>query len=144
MGLLGAAVRIMIEIYARPQLMTAMPFLQRELVQREQLNLIGGPRPFVKEVPAPALRTDQHVFWALAVGIAVETGVAKYGAQKRPGAELVGVGSPDGHSSLAVIGRGRLRHQRADVSELPAVREPIHTQRQQVPRRKHRLEGCQR
>src|SRR6516162_3414810 len=144
MGLVYAAVRAMIEIHAGPQLMTAMPFLQCELVHGEQLNLIGRPLPRVKEVAAPALRTDQHVFRALAVGIAVEKGVSKYGAQEGPGAELIGVGSPDGHSSLAVIGRGRLRHQRTDVSELPAVRETVHTYRQEVPRRKHRLEVGQR
>src|SRR3974377_1653741 len=111
----------MIEVYGDLELMTAMPFLLRKLVDGEQFDLIGGPRPGVKEVATPALRTDHHVFRALAVGIAVETSVSKYGAQERPGAELVGVGSADGHASLAVVGRGRLRHQRADVSELSAV-----------------------
>src|SRR6516225_7246893 len=110
MRLVCAAVRAMIVIDADPQLMTAMPFLQRELVDGKQFNLIGGPLPGVKEVAAPAFGTDQHVFRALAVGIAVETSVSKYRAQEGPGAELVGVGSPDGYSSLAVIGRGRLRH----------------------------------
>src|SRR5262245_52399761 len=122
----------MIEIYADLQLMTAMPFLRLKLVDRKQFNLMGGPLPGVKEVAAPTLRTDQHVFRALAVGIAVETGVPKYGAQERPGAELVRVGNPDGHPALAVIGRGRLRHQRANVSELSAVREPVHAYRQEV------------
>src|SRR5271167_24915 len=98
----------MIEIYADLQLMTAKPFLLRKLVNGEQFHLIGGPRPGVKEIATPALRTDHHLFRALAVGIAVETAVSKYGAQKRAGAELVSVEGPDGHPPLAVIGRGCL------------------------------------
>ena len=93
----------MAEIRAHFQLVAAPPLPQRKFVYRQKLELIGGPRPGVEEVAAPPFGCDQHVFRALAVGVAVKSGVAKYRAQERAGTELVAVIGPDGCSSLPIV-----------------------------------------
>src|SRR6516225_4079845 len=134
MRIAGTVVRAMGEIPAHFELVTAPPFLYGEPVNRQEFELVGGPRPGVEEVAAPPFRRNQHLFWPLAVRVAVKSGVSKYRGQQCAGAELVAVGGSEGYASLAFIRRGSLGDQRTDVGKLCPVGKPVHIHGQQVPR----------
>src|SRR2546428_10195638 len=123
--------------------MASEPLLLRKPVDRQEFKLIGSPRPSVKEVSSHDIRSDEHVDRPLAVRVAIESGVPEYCGEKRAGVELVAVRGPDGHTSLPVVRRGRLRHERVDIRKLGSVGEAIYIYRQQVPRREDCLETGQ-
>src|SRR5690242_21749401 len=90
----------MAEIRADFQLVPTPPLFQRQLVDRQKLELIGSPHPGIEEVAAPPFGSDQHVFRSLAVRVAVKPRVAKRRTQQRAGMELVAIGGPDGDAPL--------------------------------------------
>src|SRR5712691_7889353 len=136
-------VRTVGEIHTQFQLMASEPCLLRKLVDGHDLKLVGGSRPSVKEVSSHAIRSDEHVDRPLAVRVAIESGVSEDCGEKRAGAKLIAVRGPDGHPSLPVVRRGRLRHEGVDIRKLRSVGEAVYLYRQQVPRRQDCLETGQ-
>src|SRR5579872_2150691 len=119
----------MVEIRPYFQLVAAPPFFKWKCVDGHELELIGGPRPGVKRVAAPPFGCDDHIIGPLAMRIAVKSGVAERRAEKRAGAELIVVGSPDPRAPPPFVRRGGLGDERSDVGELMSIRKSIHVKR---------------
>src|SRR5882762_1167381 len=100
--------------------MSAKPLLRRKLKCWVCFELIGGPGPGVKEIPAPAFRVDQHIRRSLTTGVAIKPCIAEGNLQQCARAETMKVGDACRDAFLVVVrGRG-LRHQSGDISELRA------------------------
>jgi hypothetical protein len=81
----------------------AEPLLLRELIGRHQLKFLAFARPAIEIIPAIACRRNQHVFKALTVRIAVESGVLPNRAQDRARTELIAVGQAKSDAVLVQI-----------------------------------------
>src|SRR3979490_2392253 len=79
------------DIHADFECMAAMPRFVRKLQRRANLELVRIPGPRIEEVPAPTVRSNQHVLGSLTVRVAVESGVAKDRVQQSTGTQLVAV-----------------------------------------------------
>ena len=110
--------------------------LFRELIGRNELQLLAISRPLVEEISVPALRRHQHVRQTLPVCIAVESRVLRDGAKDSARIKLILIRQCHRHTVLIQVIRSRLRYQSIDVRMLRAQRKRIHGQRQHLVRRK--------
>ncbi len=92
MGDAPAGERPIAEITTDCEVVAAVPILRSKLKDRIGFKIARFSSPLVEEIASPSAGSDQHVFWSLAMGAAVKSGVAQARLEKGSGAELVKIG----------------------------------------------------
>src|SRR4249920_1721542 len=118
-----AEIRTIVDVYAYVNLVLPQPVFLRELISRQQLELLPSSGPPVEKVSAPTLRRNQHVIQTLPVSVAIEPRVLRNRAEDRSGIHLVFVGQMYCDSLLIQIVRGRLGNDGIDIDVLVPKRK---------------------
>ena len=99
----GSKERAVIDVGAHSNLMFTVPVHLGELERGNGLELLATTRPLVEIVSAVSLRRDEHIFRALAVGVAIEAHVLRDDSKDCTGAELIFVIQAERDSALVQV-----------------------------------------